>query len=75
MTRAVFDAIKMFERVEGMLDMLSAMEGQVITPMMRTCLIGMCEMMSDVKETLVEEDAQGARGLAMARALEEDDDA
>lgn len=74
MTRAVFDAVKMFERVEGMLDMLSAMEGQMITPMIRTCLIGLCEIMCDVKEALVEEDLQGVRGLAMARALEEDDD-
>ena len=75
MTRAVFDAIKMLDRVEGALDMLAAMEGQVVTPMIRMCLIGLCEMIDDAKEQLVEESEQEMRGEAMMRALEEDDDA
>lgn len=75
MTKAVFEAIKMFDRVEGTLDMLAAMEGQVVTPMIRLCLIGLCEIISDVKEGLLDEEEQNVRGLAMTRALEEDDDA
>lgn len=75
MTRAVFDAIKMLDRVEGAMDMLAAMEGQVVTPMIRMCLIGLCEMISDVKDQLAEENEQETRGEAMMRALEEDDDA